>query len=106
MSSEGGFAITVAFQLEQGAFADFCRLVRENATESVRREEGCLRFDVLTPVDPTAETGVTLYEIYTDRTAFELHLASDHFKIFDERSRPLVKTKTVAAFSVAQNAKR
>ena len=44
---------------------------------------------------PAGPTHVFLYEIYRDRAAFDLHLASDHFRQFDQRSRDLVVSKTV-----------
>jgi quinol monooxygenase YgiN len=73
---------------------------------SVRLEPGCLRFDVLMPADAGAPPRVFLYEIYEDRAAFDLHLASEHFRDFDERSRDLVRGKTVLAFAVEENAKQ
>jgi quinol monooxygenase YgiN len=103
--STAAFAITVAFELLEGAFPEFHRLVAENATLSVQLEPDCLRFDVLTPVDGAAATHVFLYEIYKDRAAFDLHLASEHFRQFDQRSRDLVISKTVLAYTVQENAK-
>lgn len=99
------FAITVAFELVEGGFPEFHRLVSENAALSVELEPNCLRFDVLTPADATGPTHVFLYEIYSDRAAFDLHLASDHFRQFDQLSRNLVTGKTVLAYAVQENAK-
>lgn len=100
-----GFAITVAFELERGAFPAFLELVTENARQSVEAEPDCLRFDVLTPVDAGSGEQVLLYEIYRDEAAFDAHLASPHFRRFDERTRDLVRRKTVRSFSVAEHAK-
>jgi len=100
-----GFAVTVLFELEEGASELFHRLVADNARQSVALESGCLRFDVLTPSDAAGSLEVFLYEIYTDPAAFDVHLASDHFRAFDERTRPLVRRKTVRVFAVGQNAK-
>lgn len=102
-SESEAYAITVSFELHDGAFETFHRLVSENARESVQAEAGCIRFDVLTPADGVSD--VFLYEIYADRAAFDLHLASPHFQLFDERTRDLVRKKSVLAFSVAQNFK-
>jgi (4S)-4-hydroxy-5-phosphonooxypentane-2,3-dione isomerase len=99
------FALTVAFELVEGAFPEFHRLVAENAAQSVLLEPDCLRFDVLTPADTMQPTHVFLYEIYRDRAAFDLHLASDHFRQFDQRSRDLVLSKTAVAYRVEENAK-
>ena len=75
-----GYAVTVAFDLMDGALPEFHRQVSENASLSVEREPGCLRFDVLTPLEEGASPQIFLYEIYTDRAAFDVHLASDHYK--------------------------
>jgi (4S)-4-hydroxy-5-phosphonooxypentane-2,3-dione isomerase len=103
--SAAAFAIMVDFELVEGGFPEFHRLVAENAALSVELEPDCLRFDVLTPADAAAPTHVFLYEIYRDRAAFDLHLASDHFRHFDQRSRDLVLNKIVATYSVEENAK-
>ena len=103
--SANAFAITVSFELEEGAAEKFQRLVAENARQSVALEPGCLRFDVLFPTSGAVGREIFLYEIYTDQAAFDVHLASAHFKSFDEETRPLVRKKTVNAFTVDQNAK-
>lgn len=99
------FAITVSFELVEGGFVEFHRLVSENAALSVELEPDCLRFDVLTPAEASASCHVLLYEIYSDRVAFDLHLASDHFLQFDRLSRNLVTSKHVLAYAVQENAK-
>src|SRR3954466_4399287 len=99
------FAITVVFELVDGGFAEFHRLVSENASLSVKLEPDCWRFDVLTPADKQAPKSVFVYEIYRDRAAFDLHLVSDHFRQFDQNSRDLVIAKTVLAYSVDENVK-
>jgi autoinducer 2-degrading protein len=99
------YAITVSFELEDGAAEKFHRLVAENARQSVALEPGCLRFDVLFPANGALGREVFLYEIYADPAAFDVHLASAHFKSFDEETRVLVRKKTVNAFTVDQNAK-
>ena len=103
--SASAYAITVSFELEDGAAEKFHPLVAENARQSVALEPGCLRFDVLSPANGAIDHEVFLYEIYTDQAAFDFHLASAHFKSFDEQTRTLVRKKTVNAFTVDQNAK-
>ncbi len=98
------YAVTVVFELQEDAAAEFHRLVSENARESVALEPDCVRFDVMTPADAGGPE-VFLYEIYTDRAAFDRHLASPHFKSFDARSQRLVRSKTVREYRVLQNAK-
>ena len=108
-STRGGaeaplYAITVTFALAEAAAARFIALARANAAASVADEPGCLRFDVLLGAGPGAPD-VLLYEIYRDRAAFDQHLKTDHFRVFDQATRDLVMSKTVVEFSVTENAK-
>ncbi|MDF2621650.1 MAG: antibiotic biosynthesis monooxygenase [Xanthobacteraceae bacterium] len=95
--------IWVEFDLLDDVRAQFMELVRANAAISVRDEPGCSRFDVLEAPDGAGP--VALYEIYDDEAAFRVHLASAHFKEFDARSAPLVRTKIVRSFRAYENAK-
>ena len=92
------FAITVDFTLKPGALAAFRKLIDKNAQDSCAREPGCQRFDVLVPI----ETGdkVFLYEIYADRAAFDAHLKTAHFDMFNRESEALVLTKNVAQYTL------
>jgi (4S)-4-hydroxy-5-phosphonooxypentane-2,3-dione isomerase len=99
------FGVTVSFALGDGQLSAFLDLVRRNAAESVREEEGCLRFDVSVPADKAASPVVFLYELYRDRGAFEFHLRSGHFLAFDRASGPLVVEKTIATYAVSEYAK-
>jgi (4S)-4-hydroxy-5-phosphonooxypentane-2,3-dione isomerase len=77
----------------------FLKLVRMNAATSLEAEAGCLRFDVLAPLE-TGGPDVLLYEVYADRAAFDAHLASPHFLAFDRATREMVTAKTVREFRI------
>ncbi len=98
------FALTVRLEVVETDYAAFFVAVRANAAQSVAAEPGCLRFDVLMPVQGPAGS-VLLYEIYSDRSAFERHLRSEHFLTFDAVTRSMILSKTVDFFSVTENAK-
>jgi (4S)-4-hydroxy-5-phosphonooxypentane-2,3-dione isomerase len=87
------FVIVVDFQLKPGTEKQFRGLIDANADASVRNEPGCLQFDVL---EPEGEEGrVLLYEIYTDRAAFDAHLKTQHFHVFNSASESLYLRKSV-----------
>jgi autoinducer 2-degrading protein len=92
------FAITVDFTLKPGAQTAFRKLIDKNAQDSCAHEPGCRRFDVLVPI----ETGdrVFLYEIYDDRAAFDAHLKTPHFDMFNRESEALVISKKVAQYNL------
>ncbi len=90
------YAVVVTFQIVAAEVDAFLPLMRENAATSLAQEEGCHRFDICT--DPARPSEVLLYELYTDRAAFDLHLASDHFKSFDAQATPMITTKFVRTY--------
>ena len=66
----------------------FLAVAHEDATKSVESEPGCRQFDGC--VDPAREGSILFYEVYDDAAAFEEHKRTNHFKTFDEGSRPLI----------------
>ena len=78
------FVVVVEFQLKPGAQSEFRALIDANADASVRNEPGCLQFDVLEPEGEGDR--VLLYEIYTDRAAFDAHRKTEHFHVFNGAS--------------------
>lgn len=95
------YAVVVTFMVKPKALADFMQLMHANAQASLSLEEGCLQFDVAT--DPDRVDEVFLYEIYTNRAAFDLHLASPHFKTFDAAVSTMIASKEIRTYAqVAQ----
>jgi len=94
----GGFVIVVDFRIKPGQMAAFRRLIDENARTSVSDEKGCSRFDVC--ADRKDPSRILLYEIYADRAAFDAHLKTPHFAIFNEASAPFVADKTVREYDL------
>ena len=82
------FVVDAAFEVNPADRERFLELAHEDATMSVEREPGCRQFDVC--VDPEREGSILFYEVYDNAAAFEEHKRTDHFKTFDEGSRPLI----------------
>ena len=74
------YVVTVEFQIAPACWEEFLPLMLENAHRSLVDESGCRQFDVC--VDGERKDVVFLYELYDDRSAFDVHLASPHFKRF------------------------
>jgi len=89
------YVIVVDFEVRPDRLAEFLPLMKANADSSVHNEPGCQQFDVCT--DPDTPHHIFLYEIYDDRAAFDAHLASPHFRHFDQATRDMVVSKTVRA---------
>lgn len=90
------YAVCVRFEIALGQMPDFLALIRANATASVQDEEGCHRFDVLTDAGRPGQ--VFLYEIYTDRAAFDAHMTTPHFHVFDRASAAMLTFKDVSTW--------
>jgi autoinducer 2-degrading protein len=87
------FVIVVDFHLKPGTRSQFRSLIDANADASVKNEPGCLQFDVLEPEGEGDR--VMLYEIYSDKAAFDAHLQTAHFHAFAGASEALCLQKSV-----------
>ena len=91
------FVVTVMFEIETGQEVRFTELVRAQAENSLAREEDCHQFDVC--VDPEDPCRIFLYELYTNKAAFQVHLNSDHFVQFDADCAGLIASKSVTTLT-------
>ena len=82
------FVVVAAFEVNPADRERFLAIAHEDASRSVECEPGCRQFDVC--VDPEREGSILFYEVYDNAAAFEEHKRTDHFKTFDEGSRPLI----------------
>jgi quinol monooxygenase YgiN len=87
------FVVTVIFELHTGRAEEFKPAMLAQARSSLEAEADCLHFDVCQNPEQTDE--FFLYEIYRDRAAFDIHLASAHYKSFDATVAAMVANKTV-----------
>ena len=87
------YAVTVTLRIRDGDMEDFLPLMLENARASREGEPGCRQFDICRDGQE-----VFLYELYDDRGAFDLHLASDHYRRFDAAAAGMVANKQVRLF--------
>lgn len=90
------YVVTVVFRVHPEHAEAFLPAIQENARLSLEREPGCQRFDVC--VGEGGATTVFLYEIYSDRAAFEAHVDMDHFRSFDAQVSSWVADKQVATY--------
>jgi autoinducer 2-degrading protein len=93
-----GFVIVVDFKIKPGEMKNFRRLIDDNAKASVKDEPGCRRFDVL--ANRQDADRLLLYEIYDSRAAFDAHVKTPHFAVFNEASAPFVADKTITEYDL------
>ena len=90
------YVITVTFTIKSAHLGEFMPAMLENAKASMEQEEGCHHFDVCS--DPENPNIIFLYELYTDKSAFNSHLASTHFNDFNDKTTNWIVAKEVRAF--------
>lgn len=90
------FVVVVNWQVAPENAPIFADMLTEQARNSLRLEGACRQFDICKDRDRPGH--FLLYEIYDDAPAFDLHLATPHFKAFSDKSAPLTLDKQVRTF--------
>ena len=98
------YAVCVTFHIKPERMEAFMRRMLRQAEESLSGEPDCHRFDVCTSRDSPNQ--VFLYELYSDRAAFEQHLQSTHFAAFDSAVREFIEHKDVCLFETVHQPSR
>ena len=88
------YVVIVEFTTCPEHVAAFKQRVLQQARDSLELEAECHVFDVC--FDPCRESFVLLYEVYTDKAAFEAHLASPHFLGFDATVQSWISDKKLS----------
>ena len=89
--------VVVEFTTHPEHSAAFVARVCQQARDSLRLEADCHIFDVC--VSPEPDNLVLLYEVYTDKNAFDVHLQSAHFDDFNQAVQNWVSDKKVSTFN-------
>ena len=87
------FVITVKFVINEKDIEKFKVRMLQQARDSLELEKDCHQFDVCH--DPNNKNIVFLYETYTDKNAFNIHLNSKHYLAFNDKVTSWVKEKIV-----------
>ena len=90
------YVVIVEFTTHAPHAAAFRQRVIQQARDSLELELDCQVFDVC--IDPERDNFVLLYEVYTDRSAFDGHLASPHFLDFNATVQAWVSGKKISSF--------
>jgi autoinducer 2-degrading protein len=92
-------AIIVEFETVPGRLAEVETLLREHARRTREEEPGCLRFEVLRPVDRTTgqriANKVVVNELYADRDAVAAHERSPRLPGLREAYGPMLTGRHV-----------
>ena len=90
------FVVVVEFTVRAEFIDRFLKRVMRQAQDSLLLEVDCHVFDVCACSKKGSH--VLLYEVYTDITAFDVHLASAHFRDFNNAVQEWVSDKQLSTF--------
>ena len=89
-------SIIVEYETHEGRAAEFTAIIREHARRTLVEEPGCLRFDVLRPVEangaPVANRMV-VSELYADQAAVTAHGNNPRLAGLRSMIAPLLKSR-------------
>ena len=88
--------IIVEFETLEGAEQQFLALISEHARATLQEEPGCLRFEVIRPVEgdgtPIANR-VMVSELYADMSAVAAHERNPRMPDVQKATSPLLKSR-------------
>lgn len=92
----GAYSIIVEYETVAGGEAGFCALMCEHARRTLDDEPGCLRFEVLRPIDDDGQPLARRFivsALYADRTALATHRRTPAVKRLLTAMEPFVATR-------------
>lgn len=92
------YIVCVTFKIKRNYYDNFQLLINSNAKTSLEKEDGCLQFDVCSNLDEPEH--IFLYEVYTTQGAFEEHLKSEHFLVFNSKTADMIEEKLVKTYNL------
>jgi len=92
------FVVTVDWMIKPQSIALFKDKITAQAADSVKEEEGCLRFDVCEATDGVGR--FLLYEVYASEAAFKVHLGMPYSKEFLPLADAMTISKDVSTYEL------
>ena len=95
---------TVTYEVEASDLALFRAAISKHAETTRQRETGCTRYDVSFGAD--RRTMCLTYAMFEGPDAFEHHLASDHYFLFEQLSGPWVISRIEQVWELGASPRR
>lgn len=96
-------SIIVEYETHEGREEDFASLIKDHARRTLFEEDGCLRFEVLKPVNADGApipNRMMVSELYADQTAVDLHGDNPRLAIVRAAFGPLLKSRKLTLAQV------
>jgi quinol monooxygenase YgiN len=99
MAESQPFVIWAVLDVKPEEFDEFRKAALEDAADSVGKEKDCLQFNVLVPSG--RKDRIALFEVYTSKEAFDVHMQTPHFKKFIAAAETATTGKDVTELYLA-----
>ncbi|MDQ2632914.1 MAG: antibiotic biosynthesis monooxygenase [Pseudomonadota bacterium] len=96
-------SIIVEYETQEGREKEFTALIKDHARRTLFEEEGCLRFEVLKPVDADGApipNRMMVSELYADQAAVDLHGSNPRLATVRAALGPLLKSRRLTQAQV------
>lgn len=90
------WTIVVEFETLDGREEEFTAIMRDHARRTLNEEPGCLRFEVIKPVERDGTpipNRLMVNELYASESAVTAHEANPRMPSLGERTRPLLASR-------------
>jgi quinol monooxygenase YgiN len=88
--ADGQYVQIAEIEIDPGQLDAYRAAVQEQIDAAIRKKPGVVVLYAVAEKDNP--THVRVFEIYRDRSAYEAHLASDHFKKYKTTTEKMVKS--------------
>lgn len=88
--------VIAEFETLEGAEPEFLRLLTDHAERTLHEEDGCLRFEIVKPVDregASTPNRLIANELYVDQPALEAHTRNPRMEALLRAAEPLLKSR-------------
>lgn len=88
--------VIVEFETNEGCEEQFTALIRDHASRTRQEEPGCLRFEVIKPVEADGRplrNRIMVNELYADEAALAAHERNPRLPEFRATIAPLLKSR-------------
>ncbi|MBX3582057.1 MAG: antibiotic biosynthesis monooxygenase [Rhizobiaceae bacterium] len=89
-------SLIVEYEINEGRAQDFAALMRDHARRTLFEEAGCMRFEVLQPVDEGGNPlpdRLIVSEVYADEAAVAAHRANPRMDGLRTSLAPMLKSR-------------
>ncbi len=91
------YVIVAEFTVKPDQAGGFAQIIERQAKDSLDLEEGCHQFDVCQAENDPGK--FLLYEVYSDKAAFDKHRGLSHTAKFVKAVEPMVIDRAIRSFS-------